>query len=209
MKRFLLPLIIFPSLIYAEATLQANLNAIPTHSQGENSPEQLGKIQPGSPIKVIATVKNIGTEPNATGKLFLRFMFPDPLKEQPNSLLLETDKLPVPSITPGLEMVIPFTIPNSWPSLFDFIRNDWGMRQFQAVLIVEGQEQVIGTLSIVFSAYYYEGPAKEIPADVATRKIRPASRVRKQAALSQSARHTPTHHRQLARPGQHVLSRDW
>lgn len=203
MKKSLLIFLVFPSLIYAEAILQANLSAIPTHSQERRAPEQIGKIQPGSPMKVIATVKNTGTEPNNSGKLFLRFMFPEPLKDQPNSLLFETEKLNIPTITPGQEVAIAFNIGQNWPSLFDFIRYDWGVRQYQAVLLMEGQEEVIGTLSIVFSAYYYEGPAKEIPVEVATRKVRPLNRARKHAAISQSARHTPTHHRQLVRHGPH------
>lgn len=144
-----------------EATLQATLSVISIPQRSDNSIESFGKIQPGSKIKLAATVQNKGTAPNAPGKIFVRFVFPEPLANQPGSLVLQTESIDVPSITPGQEVALSFPTDQNWPSLFDFIKNDWGMRQLQAVMVVEGSEKVLGSLSVLFSAYYYEGPSQE------------------------------------------------
>lgn len=169
MKYFLLLPFIFATLhadTPQEAVLQATLTVIPTPHRAETTIENYGKIQPGSKIKLAATVQNIGTAPNTPGKMSIRFVFPEPLADQPNSLLFQTDQFDVPSITPGQEVVLNFPTDLNWPSLYDFIRHDWGMRQFQAVMKIDGVEKPLGTLSIVFSAYYYEGPTKEITTHV-------------------------------------------
>lgn len=151
------------------AVLQAivTVSAIPHRTDtGEN----FGKIQPGTQLKLVVTVQNVGTEPNVPGKMFVRFMFPEPLSSQPQSLLFQTETMAVPSITPGQEVSLTFPSGHNWPSLFDFIRYDWGMRQFQAVFVEEEKEHVLGTLSMLFSAYYYQGPNKEIPTTVTVQK---------------------------------------
>ena len=125
-----------------------------------------GKIQPGTPVSLSATIKNIGEQTNAPGNIQLQFLFPKPLDKQPNSLIFETEKQPLPSIDPGKELVITFTTQHQLPSLFDFIRNDWGMRQYQALISIDNHPQIAGTLSVTFSAYYYQGPSQEIPVEV-------------------------------------------
>lgn len=159
--RYLLPFILLSPLQAADetlASLQAKLMA--------NNPANSEKIIPGNPMKIVATVKNTSNLPTAPAKLYLKFIFPEPLEKEPNSLLFTSDKLPLPSLLPGQEIEIPFNLSKHWPSLFDFVRYDWGVRQFQAVVVSETKEFVIGTLSIVFSAYYYDGPAKELPQKV-------------------------------------------
>jgi hypothetical protein len=182
-----------------EATLQATISVVTTGQRPENSIENFGKIQPGSKIKLSVTVKNIGTAPNAPGKLWVRFMFPEPLASQPNSLLFQTEEGAVPSITPGQEVVITLQMDQNWPSLFDFIRHDWGMRQFQAVMNIDGAEKILGTLSILFSAYYYEGPNKEISTVVPVAKPpEPKPDLRRSPAVMRSAQR-PSGVRQFAR----------
>lgn len=125
-----------------------------------------GKIQPGAPVTLSATIRNIGEQANAPGDIQLQFQFPKPLDKQPGSLIFETEKQPLPSIEPGKEVVIIFTTQHQLPSLFDFIRHDWGMRQYQALVNVDNHVQIAGALSITFSAYYYQGPSQEIPVEV-------------------------------------------
>jgi hypothetical protein len=157
--------------VYAteETSLQAKLLTTQETSQV--------KITPGNPMKIIAVVKNSGQFTSGKAKLFIRFVFPEPLEKEPNSLLFVSDKLPIPPLLPGQEIAIPFNFSRNWPSLFDFVRYDWGVRQFQAVLVADSKESVIGTLSIVFSAYYYDGPSKEIPQKIPsktdTKKTKP------------------------------------
>ncbi len=148
------------------AVLQASISVEPATQRNTVLADSLGKIHPGSQMKLIAVVKNSGTELNQPGTLYLRFNFPEPLTNQPNSVLIKTEPVKVPSITPGQEVALTFITSQNWPSLFDFIRHDWGMRQYEAVLVLDDKEYIIGTLPILFSAYYYEGPGKEIPAQI-------------------------------------------
>lgn len=180
----------------ADALLQTVLGVANNSQRTDSSIENLGKIQPGSQIKLAATVKNTGTEPNAPSKMSIRFIFPEPLSKQPNSMLFETEAMSVPSITPGQEVVINFPTDQNWPSLFDFIRHDWGMRQFQAVMKVNGEDKILGTLSVLFSAYYYQGPNKEVSTPVEVYKPEPKMRLK--PAVTRNAQR-PTGVKQFAK----------
>ena len=46
------------------------------------------------------------------------------------------------------------------------MRNDWPIREYQAVAVFPNDEKTIGTLAITFSAYYYPGIKKELPAKI-------------------------------------------
>lgn len=142
-----------------QAILQAEITAIPFHSYG-SLPD---RIQPGSQVKLGARVKNIGTAENAPGTMMIRFAFAHPLDAHADSLKFETEKVALPSIAPGEEFVVTFSKMHRWPSLFDFIREDWAMRQYEAVATVNELDHVIGARSVTFSAYYYEGPIKKQP----------------------------------------------
>lgn len=125
-----------------------------------------GRIQPGSPVTLCALVKNLGKEASVPGKIRLVFAFPKPLDTQANSKLFETEELALPSIPPGKDVVVTFKNTHQLPSLFDFIRNDWGMRQYHAFITIGKDTQLSGTRGLTFSAYYYEGPSIEIPVKV-------------------------------------------
>jgi len=123
-------------------------------------------IQPGTPMHLRALVKNIGTKKNASGEIFIRFAFPDPLHNQKSSVLYQSETKQIPPITPGEEIEVVFEKTHRWPSLFDFIRHDWAMRNYEAVIKVGEEEQITGRLTIAFSASYYEGPSKVEPQSV-------------------------------------------
>ncbi len=189
MKYFLLTASLLMSCfnLSAEAVLQATLTVASNSQRTDSSVENMGKIQPGSQIKLVATVQNTGTEPNAPGKISIRYIFPEPLSSQPNSMLFQTEWLTVPSITPGQEVVVNFPTDQNWPSLFEFIRHDWGMRQFQAIMPVDGTDKILGTLSVLFSAYYYQGPNKEIGTPVPVFKPEPKRELRLKPAVTRNA----------------------
>ncbi len=48
----------------------------------------------------------------------------------------------------------------------DYIRDDWAMREYRAIINVERIEKMIGTRAIAFSAYYYEGHSRPRAVDV-------------------------------------------
>lgn len=128
--------------------------------------DQTGKIQPGTPVKLIVTVENRGQQPSSPGQLYVRYAFAPPLENEARSIIFETEKKPLPSIEPGKQINITFDTPHIIPSLLDFVRYDWPIREYQAMAVVNHQENIIGSLAITFSAYYYPGIRKEFPTKI-------------------------------------------
>ncbi len=125
--------------------------------------DETGKIQPGTPVKIFVTVENKGQQASPSGQLYVRYAFAQPLDQEAISVIFETEKKRLPSIEPGKMVEIAFDTPHQIPSLLDFIRYDWSIREYQAMAIINQDEYVIGTLAITFSAYYYPGIKKEFP----------------------------------------------
>lgn len=157
---FTFTFLIISSLLFAEknALLDAKVVLLPA----EPTASDARIITPGSAIIVSAKITNTGTEYNEQGYFFVRFTYPNPLAGQLKSELFTTEKVPLPSIAPGREATINFVSSQKSPSLFDYIRQDYGMRQYQAVAVIDHKEYVIGNATLTFSAYYYAGPHHEI-----------------------------------------------
>lgn len=124
------------------------------------------KIQPGTAAMIDIVVENIGTKASMAGELYVRYALAHPLNKESTDLDFATEKRMLPSIEPGKKVEITFETPHLIPSLLDFVRDDWSIREYQAVAVVNHQEYPIGTLAITFSAYYYPGLKKEIPASI-------------------------------------------
>lgn len=140
--------------------LQGSIHIEPVKSvQGDQS----GKIQPGTPVKLVVTVENKGQEASPSGQLYVRYAFAHPLENEKGSILFETEKKSLPSIEPGQKIDIAFETPHQIPSILDFVRYDWSIREYQAFAVINQDEHLIGTLAITFSAYYYPGIKKEFP----------------------------------------------
>lgn len=146
------------------ALLQTTIHAKPTKASQENQ----GRIQPGTRVKLTAVVKNTGDVPSAPGNISIRFAFPKPLNKEPTSVIFETDSDNLPSIPPGETLTINFKRVHQWPSLFDYIRHDWAMREYEAVVNINDKEFITGTRAISFSAYYYEGHEEKEPVRVSS-----------------------------------------
>lgn len=125
-----------------------------------------GKIQPGTPVKINVVVENIGQKTSDSGQLAVRFSFPEPLDVQPKSQIFQTEKVEVPSLAPGQKTTLTFTKTQQLPSILDFVREDWSMREYQAILTMKDKNYIIGVLPIAISAYYYPGMMKEMPTRV-------------------------------------------
>lgn len=146
------------------ALLQAKIKPEPlSQSYGQS-----GKVQPGTRMKVGVIVRNVGDQPNAPGTLFVRFAFPRPLEKEEGSIIYQSETVPIPAIEPGEQLAFKFSAPHQWPSLFDFVRNEWATREYQAVAAIGSKEQVLGTMPIAFSAYYYDGTSPELAVRVST-----------------------------------------
>lgn len=128
--------------------------------------DQTGKIQPGTPVKILVKVENKGQQVSPTGELYVRYAFAHPLHDEATSVIFETEKKPLPILEPGQQVDIVFETPHQIPSLLDFVRYDWSIREYQAIAIVNQEEHMIGTLAITFSAYYYPGIKKEFPIQI-------------------------------------------
>ncbi len=152
-----------------KALLQARLHVISNNAHEIKT----AKIQPGSKVKLQAEIKNIGNRPNAPGNVFIRFVLSEPLEDLLESRLFQTETLALPIIFPGQVIVLEFTKEHQWPSLHDFIKQNWSMRHYQAVVTFSGekQEKILGHLPIFFSAHYYEGISYQSPQEVPSRKL--------------------------------------
>jgi hypothetical protein len=125
------------------------------------------KIQPGTSIKIVVTIENTGQQVSPVGQQFVRFAFDHPLEKEDSSIIFETEKKHLPAIEPGQKVEISFDTPHLIPSLLDFIRYDWPLREYQAIAVIDQRENIIGTLAITFSAYYYPGIEKQFPIKIA------------------------------------------
>lgn len=149
--------------ITEEAVLQASIQITSMTPIPGDQPE---KFQPGSPVKIAVSIENKGKHPSPEGDLFVRFAFAHPLHTHKGSVIFQTEKKFLPSIEGDKAVVIQFDTPHKLTSLLDFVRDDWSIREYQAVAVINQKEYVVGTLAITFSAYYYPGMAKEVPAEV-------------------------------------------
>lgn len=147
-----------------KALLEGEINIVAVKPSGEDS----YKIAAGSQVKFSAKIKNIGKLSSAPGQAVIYFAFLKPLDDHAKSLLFETEKVALPSLQANQEIEVIFKNTHQWPALADFIKNDWPMRQYQLVVLIDNQNATIGTKAISFSSYYYAGPAHEIPTAVPT-----------------------------------------
>lgn len=134
-----------------------SLTPIPTI---DNPPEQLvaGQIQSGIEVAVQLKVKNEGQLPSQPGTVFVQYHVPSGLALHHLKPLFETEVLPLASLNPGEEKTIQFAKKQRMPTLYDFIRDDWGKREYQAIAQFKHTQKNLGILSLTFSAYYYEAP---------------------------------------------------
>lgn len=132
-------------------------------------PDSEEKIQPGTPVKINVKVENKGDKPNLPGVVFVRYALSKPLHNEEGSVIFETEKKTLPKIEPGAEIDIAFDLSHPSPSLPDFVRDDWSLREYQAIVDIKGESKIIGTTALTFSAYYYPGMTKQLsvkfPAD--------------------------------------------
>ena len=125
--------------------------------------DEKNKIQPGTQVKISVTVENKGQLASAPGQLYVVYAFPQPLESEESSIIFETEKQLLPSIEPNQKINIVFDTTHHIPSILDFVRYDWLIREYQAITIFNDEDSLIGTLAITFSAYYYPGIKKELP----------------------------------------------
>lgn len=158
----------FYSLKAHELPLKAILEAKIHITSIQPQDPKTAKVYPGSTVTLQVEVKNSGNRPNAPGKIQIRFVLIEPLEDLLESRTFATESLPLPIIYPGQVAVIKFTKEHQWPSLHDFIKQNWNMRHYQAVVKIDGEkeEKAIGFLPIFFSAYYYEGLNRATPREV-------------------------------------------
>lgn len=134
----------------------------------DSSQKNPAHIQPGSSVKLSVVVRNRGDVPSAPGKIFLRYALPKSLEGNKNGIIFETDTEGLPSMPPGAALTLNFKKVHQWPSIFEYIRRDWALREYQAVVDILGSEYITGTRAISFSAFYYEGHQGKKPVKVSS-----------------------------------------
>lgn len=148
------------------ATLQSSIDIQPAEAREESSK----KIQPGTSVKLRLLIENRGPQTSPTGEVYIQYAFIKPLDNHPRSVIFQTEKQFVPALKPGQKIAIDFQNAQSLPSLPDFIREDWPMREYQAIFIVDEDQTVLSTRALTFSAYYYPGLQHEIPVEIPVRE---------------------------------------
>ncbi len=128
--------------------------------------DQTNKIQPGTPVKLSVTIENNGQQTSPPGQLYVRYAFAHPLEHEATSVIFQTEKKTLPPIEPGKTIHMTFDTSHQIPSVLDFVRYDWSIREYQALAVINQEEHMIGTLAITFSAYYYPGTQKEFPTKI-------------------------------------------
>ncbi len=144
------------------ALLQASIEVFTT----EPKETEAKNVQPGSYVKLKAIVTNVGDLPNNPAQMFIRFAFPKPLSLHSKSILFKTEIKQVPKLAPNESITIDFETAHKWPTIFDFVRNDWAMREYEAIINDGKVEKIFGNRAIFFSAYYYEGLQELFPVKV-------------------------------------------
>ncbi len=144
------------------AILEGDITITPVNPSANDSE----KIPAGSTVTK-ATITNMGTQPSAPGEAVIRFAFLKPMDTHAKSVIYETETVPLPWLKPKEHIELLFKTPHQWPSLTDFIKNDWAMRQYQVVVNADKKnEVVIGTRAISYTAYYYPGLSHKMPTPV-------------------------------------------
>jgi hypothetical protein len=143
------------------ATLQSTINLTPARPPMG----QTGKIIPSTNVALSAVVRNVGKEASPAGEIFVRFALRPPHQNDPNSVLFATEKVVLPALAVGEEKTITFTKNHLLPTVFDFVRYDWAMREYEAIIEIDGKQAITGTRALAFTAYYYEGASASQPTE--------------------------------------------
>jgi hypothetical protein len=152
----------FSSAAYADkpvCKLQSTINLTPKRPPVA----QPDKIIPSTKVMVSVMVKNVGDLTNSAGDIYVRFSLRPPHQNDPSSVIFETEKVKLPAIAPGEETEITFDTNQLLPTVFDFVRYDWAMREYEAIIEVDGKQAITGTRALAFTAYYYEGASESKP----------------------------------------------
>lgn len=136
----------------SEADLRGTLLLELTNGQ---SPE---KLSPGNRITPKAQIRNSGKQTSLPGAVFVRFAYPAPFEKEKGSVLYLSETTAIPALEPGKDHTLSFSTPQQLPTLYEFVRDDWGMRKYEVVYVQDGKETIIADLPLTFSAYYYTGP---------------------------------------------------
>lgn len=128
-------------------------------------PNEKEKIQPGTPVKVSVKIENKGKLTSFPGDVYVCYALAKPLHTEEGSVIFESDKVSLAPIEPGKEIMITFDKLHQLPGLLDFVRDDWALREYQVYVQMGQETQLIGTLALTFSAYYYPGVLKQFNAE--------------------------------------------
>jgi hypothetical protein len=125
-------------------------------------------VQPGKTTKFKLVLQNKGPGVSPAGEVFVQFGLAKPLENQADSVLFHTEKAAVPALASGEKKEVIFSTTHQLPCLFDFVRNDWLLREYQAIFAFDRQEKVVAILPLTFSAYYYPGVQREMQTSLPT-----------------------------------------
>lgn len=146
----LLPLMLSAEDLDVKSLLKAEISL----AQSETADKQM-KFQPVFPVIINVSVKNESASTSDPATIIVRYAYPQPYQSYFDSSIFETEAIEIPILRSGEERSFEFQKKHTLPTITDFVRQNWPMRQYQAVVSEGEKEQIIGTLTLTYSAYYY------------------------------------------------------
>lgn len=153
MRKFFCLLALLPFCLNADVSsaLRAEIQV----QQGAGEVSSHNKFLPLFPVQLSVFVKNPSDKASPAGKIAIHYALPIPHQHEKEGVLFTTEEVPLPSIPAKGELQVAFKTPQPLPTIADFVRQDWPMRQYQAIFSTDSKDEIIGTLALTYSAYYY------------------------------------------------------
>lgn len=118
----------------------------------------LPQVPPNTQMRLSALVRNVGGAANAPGRIQLEFSLKDAAKVRGAlKSIFQTEAQRLPSITPGQSERLTFARLHLWPSIEEFVEQEWGQRRYKAVVTIRGVQAVTGLAGIDYEARFIDG----------------------------------------------------
>ena len=143
----------------AQLSILGSLHLLPNSVRPEEKMTEQ-QIIPCTPVRLEATVWNVGELPSEAGTLQVFYKLPSSLESQQDPLFFKTEQFSLPILQPGEKRKVVFETVHTLPCLSDFIQEKWATRAYELVLLLaDGRKSSLAQLKLTFSGYYYVSPS--------------------------------------------------
>lgn len=157
MKKLITLLLFTLSLpLFGESILQGNIIITPQNDDSSS------KIRPGTYVALSVEIENVGRDTSSDGTIFIRFAFPNTGPNRNPGELFRTEQKAFPKLQPGEKVLITFSEQHRWPTIEEFIRSNWGRRQYQARATIGEVSHTLSSAAIGYDVHYYPGSKHQL-----------------------------------------------